>query len=65
VAAWVLNCSNCNQSLARFNIDDDDFENLYLAAKPILLEGGKEYDCPNCGHTATYHPNDASYFHRL
>ncbi len=62
MAAWVLNCRNCNHRLARFNIDDDDFENLYLAAKPILLKGGKEYECPNCGHTAVYHPIDASYF---
>ena len=62
MAAWLLNCRSCNQRLARFNIDDDELESLYLPPKPTLLKGGKEYQCPNCGHTATYHPSDVSWF---
>ena len=49
MAAWHLSCRNCNQRLARFDIEDD-FENLYLPARPDLLKGGKEFECPNCGH---------------
>jgi DNA-directed RNA polymerase subunit RPC12/RpoP len=52
MAVWHLNCRNCNQRLARFNIEDD-FENLFLPARPNFLKGGKQYECPNCGHKAT------------
>jgi DNA-directed RNA polymerase subunit RPC12/RpoP len=57
MAAWHLNCSKCNQRLARFNIEDG-FENLFLPARPNFLKGGRQYECPNCGHKATYHQTD-------
>jgi hypothetical protein len=46
--------------LARFDIEDD-FENLYLPARPDLLKGGKEFECPNCGHKAVYYQTDVTY----
>jgi DNA-directed RNA polymerase subunit RPC12/RpoP len=60
MAAWHLSCRNCTQRLARFNIEDD-FENLYLPARPDLLKGGKEFECQNCGHKAMYHQTDVTY----
>jgi DNA-directed RNA polymerase subunit RPC12/RpoP len=60
MAAWHLSCRNCNQRLARFDIEDD-FENLYVPARPDLLKGGKEFECPNCGHKAMYHQTDVTY----
>jgi hypothetical protein len=61
VLAWLLNCWKCNHRLAQFKIDPDDFASMYLAIKPTLLKGGKEYECPNCGQTATYLQADVSY----
>ena len=60
MAAWHLSCRNCNQRLARLDIEDD-FENLYLPARPDLPKGGKEFECPNCGHKAVYHQTDVTY----
>jgi hypothetical protein len=60
MAAWHLYCRSCNQRLAQFNIEDD-LENLYLPARPDLLKGGQEYECPTCGDKVTYLQTDVFY----
>jgi DNA-directed RNA polymerase subunit RPC12/RpoP len=63
MAAWGLNCANCNQKLTKFAIEDN-LESYFFPAKPDFPESGKEFECPNCGHKATYQRNDLVYMHR-
>jgi len=60
MAAWGLGCVNCNQRLAQFAIEDL-LENLFLPEKPSFPKGGKEFECPNCGHKAMYQRKDLAY----
>jgi DNA-directed RNA polymerase subunit RPC12/RpoP len=53
MAVWVLNCANCNQELTKCPIEDT-LESYFLPEKPDFPESGKEFECPNCGHKATY-----------
>ena len=63
MAAWGLRCVNCNQRLAQFAIEDT-LESYFFPEKPDFLEGGKEFECPNCGHKATYQRTDLVYMPR-
>lgn len=60
MASWVLKCADCKQNLARFAIEDT-LESYFLPAKPSFPEGGKKFECPNCGHKATYQRSDVNY----
>ena len=60
VAAWALNCANCNQNLAKFAMEDT-LESYFFPEKPDFPEGGKEFECPNCSHKATYQRTDFVY----
>jgi hypothetical protein len=62
MAAWSLNCENCNQKLTKFSIEDT-LESYFFPEKPDFPEGGKEFECPNCGHNATYQRTDLVYMH--
>ena len=60
MAAWGFTCANCNKQFAQFRIEDT-VENYFIAEKPDVPKGGKEFACPNCGHKATYQRNDLAY----
>ena len=63
MAIWELRCVNCNQRLAQFSIEDT-LESYFFPEKLDFPEGGKEFECPNCGHKATYHRTDFAYMPR-
>ncbi len=63
MAAWGLNCANCNKQFARLAIEDT-LESYFFPAKPAFPVGGKEFECPNCGHKATYQRTDFVYMPR-
>jgi predicted RNA-binding Zn-ribbon protein involved in translation (DUF1610 family) len=52
-AAWALNCASCNQRLAQFPIEET-LDNYFFPQKPDFPEGGKEFECPNCGYKGKY-----------
>ena len=60
MAAWQLTCENCDQKLNKFDIENT-LESYFFPARPDLLKGGKEFECPNCGHKAMYHQTDVTY----
>jgi DNA-directed RNA polymerase subunit RPC12/RpoP len=60
MAAWQLICANCNKEFAQFEIEDT-LESYFFSEKPDFPKGGKEYECPYCGHKATYQLNDLVY----
>ena len=49
MAAWGLNCANCNQNLTKLAIQDT-LESYFFPEKPDFPEGGNEFECPNCGY---------------
>lgn len=53
MAAWQLTCTNCNKQFAQFQIEDT-LESYFFPEKPAFPEGGKKFECSNCGHKATY-----------
>jgi len=63
MAAWGLNCANCNQNLTKFAIEDN-LESYFFPARLDFPEGGKEFECPNCGHKATYQRTDLVHMPR-
>ena len=63
MAAWGLKCAICNQGLTKFAVVDS-LENYFFPAKPDFPEGGKEFECPNCGHKTTYQRTDLTYMAR-
>ena len=63
MAAWQLTCANCDQKLTKFAIEDS-LESYFFPEKPDFLEGGKEFECPNCGHKATYQRSNLVYMSR-
>jgi hypothetical protein len=44
MAAWGLNCANCNHNLTEFAIEDT-LESYFFPEKPDFSEGGKEFEC--------------------
>ena len=62
MAAWGLSCAHCSQRLTSFKIADD-VESYYFPQKPDFPEAGKEFECPHCGHKATYKLTDLVYVH--
>jgi predicted RNA-binding Zn-ribbon protein involved in translation (DUF1610 family) len=63
MASWGITCVSCNKQFAQFDIEDT-LENHFFPAKPNFAEGGKEFECPNCGHKATYQRTELVYMHR-
>jgi DNA-directed RNA polymerase subunit RPC12/RpoP len=63
MAAWGLNCANCNQNVTKFVIEDT-LESYFLPERPNFPEGGKKIECPNCGYNATYQRTDLAYLPR-
>jgi DNA-directed RNA polymerase subunit RPC12/RpoP len=62
MAAWGFSCANCNKQFAQFQIEDEDtLESYFFPEKPQFPEGGKEFECPNCGHKAAYQRNKLVY----
>jgi DNA-directed RNA polymerase subunit RPC12/RpoP len=57
MAAWVFTCANCDKQLAQFEIENT-VENYFFPEKPDFPKGGKEFECPNCGHKAMYQRSD-------
>jgi hypothetical protein len=51
-----LKCANCNQCAI-----EDTLQSYFLPAKPDFPEGGRKFECPNCGHKATYQQTDLKY----
>jgi hypothetical protein len=41
------------KQFARLAIEDT-MESYFFPAKPAFPVGGKEFECPNCGHKSTY-----------
>lgn len=56
-AAWAVNRLVCNQRLAQFPIEEA-VDSYFLPQKPDFPEGGKEFECPNCGYKGTYQQAD-------
>jgi hypothetical protein len=42
-------------------IDDAGVWSLYMPLKPEFSPGGNEFECPSCGHMATYQRTDLKY----
>ena len=63
MAAWGFTCANCNKQFAQFEIEDT-VENYFFPEKPDFPKGGKEFECPNCGHKAMYQRIDLAYMPR-
>jgi DNA-directed RNA polymerase subunit RPC12/RpoP len=63
MAAWGLNCANCDQNLTKFAIEDT-LESYFFPEKPDFPERGTEIECPNCGYKATYQRTDLAYMTR-
>ena len=63
MASWGINCVNCDKRFAQFDIEDT-LESYFFPVKPDFPEGGKEFECPNCGHKATYQRNNLVYMAR-
>ena len=63
MASWVLKCASCHQNLAKFAIDET-VESYFFPAKPDFPEGGRKFECPNCGHKSTYQRTDLTYMSR-
>lgn len=51
-----------DQNLTKFAIEDT-LESYFFPERPYFPEGGKEFECPNCGHKATYQRTDLVYMH--
>ena len=62
MAAWGLNCAICDQRLTKFGIEDT-LESYFFPQKPDFPEGGKTFECPNCGYKGTYERTDLVYMH--
>ena len=63
MARWVLNCSNCNEAFTHSTIDDTGIANYFMPKKPDFPPDGAEFECPNCGHSATYQQSDLRFQH--
>jgi hypothetical protein len=60
LASWILVCSKQRIALHHSVIDAITM-NYFLPAKPDFPEGGSEFQCPNCGRTATHKRTDPKY----
>jgi len=60
MASWHFECTNCHQSFRHSEIEDK-LTNMYLPEKPIFPKGGAEFECPHCGHKATYQQHQLAY----
>jgi len=63
MAAWQLTCANCDQKLTKFDIEDT-LERYFFPERPDFPEGGKEFECPNCGYKSRYQRTDLAYMTR-
>ena len=63
MAVWGLNCGVCNRRLTQFAIEDT-LESYFFPVKPDFPEGGREFECPNCGHKAAYQRNNLVFMPR-
>jgi DNA-directed RNA polymerase subunit RPC12/RpoP len=63
MAAWGFTCANCNKQFAQFRTEDT-VEGYFFPAKSDFPKGGKEFECPNCGHKAMYQRTDLDYMAR-
>ena len=62
MASWGITCMNCNKQFTQFAIEDT-LESYFFPEKPQFPDGGKEFECPNCGRKATYQRNNLVYMH--
>ncbi|MDP9147649.1 MAG: hypothetical protein M3N22_08305 [Acidobacteriota bacterium] len=60
MARWILICRKCEEAFTHSTIDDTGIANYFMPKKPDL-PGGAEFECPNCGHSATYNQADLRY----
>ncbi len=60
MASWNLKCTNCHKTFWHSDVKED-LMNLYFAEKPIFSESGATFQCPHCGHKATYQRRDLFY----
>jgi len=61
MARWTLKCKNCSFPFTHSQIDDSSASSFFLPEKPDFAVGGSEFECPNCGHQATYQRTDLMY----
>jgi DNA-directed RNA polymerase subunit RPC12/RpoP len=60
MASWGFTCANFNKQFAQFRIEDT-LESYFFPEEPDFPKGGKEFECPNCGHKAMYQRIDLAY----
>ncbi len=60
MASWNLECTNCHKTFWHSAVKED-LTNLYLPEKPIFPDGGAAFQCPHCGHKATYQRHQLCY----
>jgi rubredoxin len=60
MATWVLTCPICDLRLAQFAVEDT-LVSFFFPKKPDFPEGGKKFECPNCGYKSTYERTDLTY----
>jgi DNA-directed RNA polymerase subunit RPC12/RpoP len=58
---WAFGCVNCTKSFGHIRILSDNAVNHFLPLKPDVEPA--VYDCPHCGHKATYGRADFIYTH--
>jgi DNA-directed RNA polymerase subunit RPC12/RpoP len=60
MASWNLDCAYCHKHF-RYSEIEDTLTNRYLPAKPVFPEDGAAFQCPHCGHKATYQQHQLTY----
>jgi hypothetical protein len=61
MATWCLQCGSCALSFADSVIPDNALWGIFFPPKPVLPVGGREFQCPHCGHSAVYESSDFIY----
>jgi len=61
MARWALQCKNCGFAFTHSEIDQSNAPSFFLPEKPEFPAGGSEFECPSCGHKATYRRTDFVY----
>ena len=58
---WAFGCINCTKSFGHTQILSEDAASYFLPLKPDVAPA--DYECPHCGHKATYGRADFLYNH--
>jgi len=59
MSLWSLRCENCGKAFAHSVVPSTDAISYLTPAKPDVETA--DYECPYCGHTASYKRTDLIY----